>query len=427
MQYTASSFAAPLDRLLPRWSCARDARAGARRSSSRRRPRFDDHDRRTPSSDRVVVPAFAAAARLAARLQLAPARARSSSTCSTSSLALLALLRLDAGVSLMTLASLVHVLLALAARRRCCRRDRQPGEGASSPAAAASRCCSRYRDLAKLLRKGAVYSRTTSWVFRAGPVVGLAAAAGRLAAPAARRALGAARASRATWSCFAYLLGLARFVTVARRPRHRLRVRGHGGEPRGRVLGARRAGAAPRPRGARACAPAALSLRGDARRARAGRAGRPAGRCSLLVARRCSSSLLAENARIPVDDPNTHLELTMIHEVMVLDHGGPDFGLIQYGAGAEALGLRRPARPASLVPLARRRRGRRLRVGARRGHARSWPSAIGVVESVMARLRLVRVPQLLVGRLRCSRRSALAARAEVTTMTRRARHPARPA
>ena len=39
--------------------------------------------------------------------------------------------------------------------------------------------------------------------------------------------------------------------------------------------------------------------------------------------------LLAENSRVPVDDPNTHLELTMIHEVMVLDHGGPDFAFIQ--------------------------------------------------------------------------------------------------
>ena len=46
----------------------------------------------------------------------------------------------------------------------------------------------------------------------------------------------------------------------------------------------------------------------------------------------CSSSLLAENSRIPVDDPNTHLELTMIHEVMVLDHGGPDLAFILYGA-----------------------------------------------------------------------------------------------
>jgi simple sugar transport system permease protein len=42
--------------------------------------------------------------------------------------------------------------------------------------------------------------------------------------------------------------------------------------------------------------------------------------------------LLVENSRIPFDDPNTHLELTMIHEVMVLDHSGPALGMIQYGA-----------------------------------------------------------------------------------------------
>src|SRR5262249_52304088 len=42
--------------------------------------------------------------------------------------------------------------------------------------------------------------------------------------------------------------------------------------------------------------------------------------------------LLAENCRIPFDDPNTHLELTMIHEVMVLDHGGPALGMILYSA-----------------------------------------------------------------------------------------------
>ncbi len=39
--------------------------------------------------------------------------------------------------------------------------------------------------------------------------------------------------------------------------------------------------------------------------------------------------LLTENSRVPIDDPATHLELTMIHEVMVLDHSGPDFGLIE--------------------------------------------------------------------------------------------------
>ena len=38
-------------------------------------------------------------------------------------------------------------------------------------------------------------------------------------------------------------------------------------------------------------------------------------------------------ARIPVDDPNTHLELTMIHEVMILDSSGPDLAFLQYAVG----------------------------------------------------------------------------------------------
>jgi len=38
---------------------------------------------------------------------------------------------------------------------------------------------------------------------------------------------------------------------------------------------------------------------------------------------------MVENSRMPYDDPKTHLELTMIHEVMVLDNSGFDLGLIQ--------------------------------------------------------------------------------------------------
>jgi formate hydrogenlyase subunit 4 len=43
--------------------------------------------------------------------------------------------------------------------------------------------------------------------------------------------------------------------------------------------------------------------------------------------------LLTEGSRVPVDDPNTHLELTMIHEVMILDYSGPDLALIFYATG----------------------------------------------------------------------------------------------
>ena len=106
--------------------------------------------------------------------------------------------------------------------------------------------------------------------------------------------------------------------------------------------------------------------------------------------------LLAENCRIPFDDPNTHLELTMIHEVMVLDHSGPYFGCILYGAALKLYLL-----GALFVNIA---------VPFASGNAYlDWglfalsmlllAVAIGVVESVMARLRLIRVPQLLVAAL----------------------------
>jgi len=39
---------------------------------------------------------------------------------------------------------------------------------------------------------------------------------------------------------------------------------------------------------------------------------------------------MIENSRLPVDDPKTHLELTMVHEVMILDNSGFDLGLIMY-------------------------------------------------------------------------------------------------
>jgi formate hydrogenlyase subunit 4 len=103
--------------------------------------------------------------------------------------------------------------------------------------------------------------------------------------------------------------------------------------------------------------------------------------------------LLAENARIPVDDPNTHLELTMIHEVMVLDHSGPLLGLIEYAAAMKLLVL------GALVT--------RVAIPFESGRfVIDWIAfiaqmiglaiAIGVVESVMARLRMKQVPNLLI-------------------------------
>jgi len=102
---------------------------------------------------------------------------------------------------------------------------------------------------------------------------------------------------------------------------------------------------------------------------------------------------LVENSRIPVDDPTTHLELTMIHEVMVLDHSGPDLSFIQYGAalklwlvGVLLVGLM-PLQGVGVWPAVG---------GALLGMA-GLAIVIGMIESAMARYRLVTVPQFIVG------------------------------
>jgi formate hydrogenlyase subunit 4 len=103
--------------------------------------------------------------------------------------------------------------------------------------------------------------------------------------------------------------------------------------------------------------------------------------------------LLAENSRIPVDDPNTHLELTMIHEVMVLDHGGPAFGLILYGASVKLFVfgavIARLVFPVGMGPAW-------AAWGIAALSVLAVAVVIGVVESTMARLRLTHIPSLLV-------------------------------
>jgi formate hydrogenlyase subunit 4 len=47
--------------------------------------------------------------------------------------------------------------------------------------------------------------------------------------------------------------------------------------------------------------------------------------------------ILAETARIPVDDPSTHLELTMVHEAMILEYSGRHLALLEYGAAVKQL------------------------------------------------------------------------------------------
>jgi formate hydrogenlyase subunit 4 len=101
---------------------------------------------------------------------------------------------------------------------------------------------------------------------------------------------------------------------------------------------------------------------------------------------------LAENARIPVDDPNTHLELTMIHEVMVLDHSGRPLALVLYGASLKLLVL-----GAMLMdPLLPRAPQAWQNWLIFYGGLGVLAVAVGLVESMMARFRMTKVPQFLI-------------------------------
>ena len=110
--------------------------------------------------------------------------------------------------------------------------------------------------------------------------------------------------------------------------------------------------------------------------------------------------ILAESGRLPVDNPSTHLELTMIHEAMVLEYSGADLGLIVLGESMRLvflLGLLvnllvpwgvadRPGVLAFSVGL--------LALGAKVVAA---GVTIAVFEVFTAKMRLFRLPELLAG------------------------------
>jgi formate hydrogenlyase subunit 4 len=247
-----------------------------------------------------------------------------------------------------------------------------------------------YYDLIKLFQKESVFSTTTTWVFRAGPVVSLVTAViAVLLVPLANDS--APISFTGDLILLAYLLGLGRFFTASAALDTGSAFEGMGAarevtfaclaEPAlflGLLVLAKLSGS--------------LQLSGMLGTSLAS-SWPTAGASLALVLISWFVVLLAENSRIPFDDPNTHLELTMIHEVMVLDHSGPAFGLILYGAAIKlfifaALIVRLALPFATGMPWL------------------DWPIfvggmllvavAIGVVESTMARMRMTHVPILLV-------------------------------
>jgi formate hydrogenlyase subunit 4 len=243
-----------------------------------------------------------------------------------------------------------------------------------------------YFDIIKQVQKGAVYSKTTSWVFRAGPVVGLAAVLVALAI-VPLGGIAAPLAFSGDLLLLAYILGLMRFFTVIAALDTGSSFEGMGAsrevlysalaEP-ALLIGL---AAIARKTSTMSLSPMLPSVPFFSPEV-------------VLVVVALLVVYLCENARIPFDDPNTHLELTMIHEVMVLDHSGPDFACILYSSslklwvlGSIIIGIIFPAQTGEYWPLS---------VFTAICGLILLAILVGVIESTMARLRLVRIPQLLV-------------------------------
>jgi formate hydrogenlyase subunit 4 len=251
-----------------------------------------------------------------------------------------------------------------------------------------------YYDLAKLLRKEPVRSETASWVHVAGPRVYFAAAvaattlvpvliaeapleaAGGILLLVGTLALGRfalATAALDTGSPFGGM-GASRDVTIAALAEPALML--------GLFTSALAAGS--------------LNL-GELVRSVLQR-GATVHPSDLLAFAGLFIIVIAETGRIPVDNPATHLELTMIHEAMVLEYAGPDLALVEWASALKELlyltllvdlflpaGIARSAAPGPIV----------VALLAWAGKVFLLAIAVTIAESTNAKLRLFRVPELV--------------------------------
>lgn len=244
-----------------------------------------------------------------------------------------------------------------------------------------------YRDILRCISKGATFSPTTTAFFRVGPAVALTAMiAGSLLIPVIPGY--APLTFNGDFLLLAYLFGVARFFTV-------LAALDTGSSFEGMGAGRELMISALAEPALFLCMVVILRTSGGFGIAAALGSGMQSAWSSQALPLWLSAAsvfflLLAENCRIPVDDPTTHLELTMIHEVMVLDHSGPDFAFIQLGAAIKYM-IFSSLLACMLVPafpeVGNIWGGTLLRFLAMAFVAAS----VGVVESVMARLRMDRV------------------------------------
>jgi formate hydrogenlyase subunit 4 len=253
-----------------------------------------------------------------------------------------------------------------------------------------------YADLAKLLRKEAVVSTTTSWVFRVTPYVLFATmlvAAVIVPVVASRTALPFAGI---ILLMYLFLVG-SFFLALAGLD---------SGSAFGGMGASREVAVAALAEPTVILAVFALALRADTTNL-GGIVARLSGEPSLVASPGHLLAfaaffivMLAETGRLPVDNPATHLELTMIHEAMVLEYSGRYLALVEW-AGAMKLfvfltllanlffpwGVPDLVAPVPIV----------LGLLALAGKLAVLTVGLAVLETIVAKLRLFRVPELLAG------------------------------
>jgi formate hydrogenlyase subunit 4 len=247
-----------------------------------------------------------------------------------------------------------------------------------------------YYTLIKLFKKGSVYSTSTTFLFKLGPMVSLCASITVLMfLPIAGQP--PIFSFHGDVLFILYLLGLGRFFTIVAAMDTASPFEG---------MGAAREAYFPIICEATMFMILILFyiLTGELQLAAYFSGGQPlglwqaAGSPLLFVVISLFIILLTENSRVPVDDPATHLELTMIHEVMVLDHSGPDFGFIEMGSFCKLFFYSTIV--ASLIfPFELGHPA--LNMGMFVAALLIVYVAVGVMESVMARYRMDRVPKFV--------------------------------
>ena len=190
-----------------------------------------------------------------------------------------------------------------------------------------------YRELRRLWGKSAVDVEGTTAVYRLAPAI-VAASARRCGAARAgrrrpRRASGVGHDALALVGLLALAPLRGRGCVLGRRQR----LLAHGREPRPDALGLRRGDARARRSRSRRSSPERPTSRGivagDGRQRTSGRLRR-----SRSAALAFALVVVAETGRQPVDNPDTHLELTMIHEGPLLEYAGRDLAYLQWAAAA---------------------------------------------------------------------------------------------